>query len=90
MLLPETDREGAVTIANRIRKRIGKMEVPAGDEVMQTTISVGIASYPADYPGSAKGLLEKADQALYAAKEAGRNRVVTVGGPVAQGARRSR
>jgi diguanylate cyclase (GGDEF)-like protein len=89
VLLPETEREGAVTIANRIRKRIGKMEVPAGDEVMQTTISVGIASYPADYPGSAKGLLEKADQALYAAKEAGRNRVVTVGGPVAQGVRRN-
>jgi diguanylate cyclase (GGDEF)-like protein len=90
VLLPETDKEGAVTIAHRIRKRIGKMEIPAGDEIMQTTISVGIASYPADYPGSAKGLLEKADQAMYAAKESGRNRVATAGGTIAQPSRRTR
>ncbi len=77
ILLPETDREGAVTIAERIRKRIGRMEVPAGDDLMRTTLSVGIATYPADFPGTLNGLLDRADQTLYAAKEAGRNRVLT-------------
>jgi len=77
ILLPETDLEGARTIAERIRKRVANLEVRVGDGVIRTTISVGIACYPADYPGTNQGLLEKADQALYAAKQAGRDRVVT-------------
>ena len=79
VLLPETDRAGALTIGERIRKRIARMEVPAGDDLMRTTVSIGIATYPADYPGTLPGLLDRADQALYAAKENGRNRVVTTG-----------
>jgi diguanylate cyclase (GGDEF)-like protein len=76
VLLPETDLEGATTIAERIRRRVAKLEVSVGDGVMRTTISVGIACYPADYPGTITGLLDKADQALYSAKQAGRDRVV--------------
>jgi diguanylate cyclase (GGDEF)-like protein len=76
-LLPETDLAGATTIAERIRTRVANLEVRSGDGLMRTTISIGIASYPADYPGTIQGLLEKADQALYIAKQTGRNRVVT-------------
>ena len=79
IVLPETDRAGALTIGERIRKRIARMEVPAGDDLMRTTVSIGIATYPADYPGTLPGLLDRADQALYAAKETGRNRVITTG-----------
>jgi diguanylate cyclase (GGDEF)-like protein len=78
ILLPETDVTGATKIAERIRKRVSNLEVRFGESVLRTTISVGVAAYPADYPGTVQGLIERADQALYAAKEAGRDRVVTV------------
>ena len=79
VLLPETDLDGAMRIAERIRSRVSNLEARSGDEVLRTTISVGIAAYPADYPGTIQGFLEKADQALYLAKESGRDRVLTTG-----------
>ena len=48
-----------------------------GDDVLRTTISVGVAAYPTDYPGTIQGFLEKADQALYLAKATGRDRVIS-------------
>jgi diguanylate cyclase (GGDEF)-like protein len=77
ILLPETDLDGATRIAERIRTRISKLEVRVGDNLLKATISVGIAAYPADYPGTIQGFLEKADQALYLAKQTGRDRVIT-------------
>jgi diguanylate cyclase (GGDEF)-like protein len=76
ILLPETDLDGSMAIAERIRIRVQNLEVRAGEEVMSTTISSGVACYPADFPGTLQGLLERADRALYTAKQAGRNRVV--------------
>jgi diguanylate cyclase (GGDEF)-like protein len=91
VLLPETDLEGAMSIAERIRRRVSKLEVRVGEDLVHTTISVGIACYPADFPGSIQGLLEKADQALYSAKQAGRDRVIATGArPSGSGSRRSR
>jgi len=90
ILLPETDLTGATRIAERIRRRIAKLEVRLGEEIMRTTISVGIAAYPADYPGSIPGFLEKADKALYAAKQAGRDRVVHTAPPRQDAGRRGR
>jgi diguanylate cyclase (GGDEF)-like protein len=77
VLLPETDLDGATRIAERIRMRVSNLEVRIGDGVLKATISVGIAAYPADYPGTIQGFLEKADQALYLAKQSGRDRVIT-------------
>lgn len=77
VLLPETDLDGATRIAERIRTRVSKLEVRAGEESLRTTISVGIAAYPADYPGTIQGFIEKADQALYLAKQSGRDRVTS-------------
>lgn len=77
VLLPETDLDGATRIAERIRRRVSKLEVRAGEETLRATISVGIAAYPADYPGTIQGFLEKADQALYLAKQSGRDRVIS-------------
>ncbi len=89
VLLPETDLDGAMTIAERIRVRVANLDVRSGDDVLRATVSIGIAAYPADYPGTVQGLVEKADQALYTAKQKGRDRVVasTVRSPASPGAR---
>ena len=77
VLLPETDRDGARSIAERLQARIGGLRTMIGDAVVQTTVSVGIAIYPQDtVDGSLDYLLERADRALYAAKQAGRDRIV--------------
>ena len=48
--------------------------IPLGSEALQMTVSIGAVAYPED-TGSARELLRLADEALYRAKGAGRNRV---------------
>jgi diguanylate cyclase (GGDEF)-like protein len=76
ILLPETDRDGARSIAERLRARIGDLATIAVGGALRTTVSIGVACHPADDGGEAATLLERADQALYAAKQEGRDRVV--------------
>lgn len=74
-LLIETDVEHAMSIAQRLRQLVEVHPIRAYDELLTQTISMGLA----EFPGHAKtleALIECADQALYAAKRAGRNRVV--------------
>ncbi|MFP5502800.1 MAG: diguanylate cyclase, partial [Candidatus Sericytochromatia bacterium] len=74
-LLPETDAPGAVITAERIRKAIEEASFPGPDgEPVRVTISIGVASFP-EMAESATELFERADQALYASKRGGRNRV---------------
>ncbi len=72
LLLPETSSDGAWRLAERVREEVA--EAFASDPV-HLTISFGVACYPA-HGESAEQLLRAADQALYAAKELGRNRTV--------------
>jgi diguanylate cyclase (GGDEF)-like protein len=75
LLLPETGREGAVEVAERARAAVeSRAFSPAEPGVV--TVSLGVASFPAD-AADAKGLLAAADQALHNAREHGRNRVAT-------------
>ena len=71
-LLPETDREGARRVAERIRKGIEENVFRAYDEKLKVTISTGIAVYPED-ADNPRGLVEKADRAMYEAKRLGKN-----------------
>jgi diguanylate cyclase (GGDEF)-like protein len=82
VLLPETDREGARAIAERLRTRVEETVLRIGDQAIRATVSIGIASYPEDSPGNVQGLLDRADRALYAAKQAGRNRVLLASDPL--------
>jgi diguanylate cyclase (GGDEF)-like protein len=76
VVLPETSREGALALGERIRRRIEHDSVPTADGGRAgTTVSGGIASLPDD-GRDADTLLAHADEALYAAKHAGKNRVL--------------
>ena len=72
ILLPESDREGALVTAERLRGAIARLRIP--QENLTVTASLGVAIMPEDAVTGAD-LLRRADRALYAAKRAGRNRV---------------
>ena len=74
--LPETDAEGAVELGERIRSRLEAERIPLinGGGSIQVTASLGAATLPGS-AGDVQGLIAAADEALYAAKRAGKNRV---------------
>ena len=73
LILPFTTVSAATRIAERIRKRIAESPIHADGTVVPVTISIGVTRYtPGD---SAETLIERADTALYNAKNHGRNRV---------------
>ena len=76
IVMPETDRRKARTLAERLRKRIEshKFENVRKQPHKKLTISIGLASYP-ENAGTAFEVIEQADKALYEAKRAGRNTV---------------
>lgn len=74
ILLPETASDGAVLLAERIRKTFETSQDTEDEK--STTVSIGIASYPISPAHNIEDLIKLADQALYRAKEAGRNRTV--------------
>ena len=71
VILPETDLDGAVQVAERVRQEIQETEVGVAGQV---TASIGVANYPANAT-SKEDLIRVADQALYVAKNGGRNQV---------------
>ena len=77
IILPETGKEAATAVAERIRKAISDYPFPFRETQPLGTISVsiGVATYPSD-DNDMEVLIRKADDALYRAKEGGRNRVV--------------
>jgi len=71
-ILPSTDRAGALRAAERLRAAVAESPVGVDEIATAVTVSVGWAHWIGDTPGD---LLARADQALYAAKDAGRNMV---------------
>lgn len=84
ILLPETDREQAAVVGERVRAAMAAQDIrmPCGT-LIRLTVSLGVAVYdPAEGqpgPGSLNELMKDADMALYRAKEQGRNQVVLHG-----------
>jgi two-component system, cell cycle response regulator len=71
ILLPDTDRDAALLVAEKLRSEIEHAELVG---IGSITASLGLAVLPTD-AGEPEELLRKADRALYTAKEGGRNRV---------------
>ncbi len=83
VLLPFTGLEEAKVVGERLRKAVEQNPVTIGEEEVDkkdinVTISMGIAEFNPDETG--EELFERADKALYRAKESGRNRVITISG----------
>lgn len=76
LLLPQTDREGAIVAAERCRAALERAAVPTEGGVLHITASFGVATCPESNVASLDDLVGLADQALYRAKNDGRNRVV--------------
>ena len=76
VLLPETSRDGATVVAEKIRSTVQDLSMEAGiDKFGKVTITAGVASYPED--GAAVDIVvDKADKLLLLGKESGRNKVV--------------
>lgn len=72
--LPDTGKKEALSVAERIRAAVENTTIRAYDEKINTTISIGLATYPEDADNLLK-LIECADSALYKAKQEGRNKV---------------
>jgi len=77
LVLAETPKFGAMTMAKQLRTRIAehRFGTPDGNDPIRVTVSIGVASFPEDAE-TVEELISIADQRLYKAKQAGRDRVV--------------
>jgi diguanylate cyclase (GGDEF)-like protein len=75
VLLPQTDLDSAHTLAERLRTEIAELAIDLDHDRISVTISAGVAGLPAPQPDDRiDRLIDRADQALYLAKQNGRNR----------------
>ncbi len=75
VLLPDTDRERAKAVAERIRLGVASAATDYEGKSLCVTISLGVAEYDPARDVSAKSLIDRADRALYTSKQNGRDRV---------------
>lgn len=81
VLLPNTPRKGALDVAERIRSAIAAMAFPLSGQTLHLTVSVGVCSELPAKVGATEELFNRADDALYRAKNNGRNCVVASAPP---------
>jgi two-component system cell cycle response regulator len=86
ILMPETDPQAAIGAANRMREIVEKtpFRINADGTTIQKTVSIGVSSLHPD-GDSVEGLLKRADEALYEAKNNGRNKVKVAANMVPKG-----
>lgn len=79
VVLPETELGNAILVAERLRQQVagGAIDIGSGN-TLNCTLSIGVADW-SDKTEDVEKLLHRADQALYAAKNSGRNKVVSAG-----------
>jgi diguanylate cyclase (GGDEF)-like protein len=77
LLLPETDKKGAYKLAEQLRQQVMDLKLEHQNNICgnEVTISLGAATAIAEPGKPFSDLLAKADKALYAAKNSGRNRI---------------
>lgn len=79
MILHGASCQNAFNICERIRHQVKDTVFQENNQVIQVTVSVGLAAYPEQPAGDEMELIHKADQALYQAKDGGRDQVLKFG-----------
>ena len=87
VLMPQTDTEGALQLGEDLRAQVAESARPTA-EVDPVTISVGITMFGSDHTGGPEAVLVAADQAMYRAKEDGRNKIALFNDPAESKVRR--
>lgn len=77
-ILPGASQNDAMIIAERIRVMVMDSVVKNGEQEIQVTISVGVVSFPSTEITDCEQFIKMADDAMYTAKETGRNRVIAI------------
>lgn len=78
IVLPGTPLEGAEIVAERLREAVQGLKFPMPMDRVTVTVSIGVATFPAEKVCGYDSLFNSADEALYRAKRNGRNRVETM------------
>jgi diguanylate cyclase (GGDEF)-like protein len=76
MILPQSDAQGAFKIAERVREEMMKLNFTGNESNFSVTTSCGVVELDRDFIKSTDQLVAMADQALYEAKNSGRNKTV--------------
>jgi diguanylate cyclase (GGDEF)-like protein len=77
IVLPHTDLGGACAVAERILQKVHALSIPTDEEgAIQCSISIGVADFDVNDGSTVTDLIRRADERLYAAKRAGKNRYV--------------
>ncbi len=81
VVLPNTELEGAINMAETLRKEIEALHIVRDDLEAQQylTISLGVSSFKAEQKHTVEDMIHSADEALYQAKQTGRNKVCIAG-----------
>jgi diguanylate cyclase (GGDEF)-like protein len=74
VLLPETDPTGAFVVAEKIRQGVASMRTVERDGPVPVSVSIGLVAWPDDGT-TLDQLMDGVDEAMYAAKQRGRNRI---------------
>jgi diguanylate cyclase (GGDEF)-like protein len=77
VLLPETVPTGAFVVAEKIRQGVAAMRTVERGDAVTVSVSIGLAAWPDD-GATLDQLLDGVDEAMYAAKQHGRNRIGAV------------
>ena len=77
LVLSGTDLHSAEQIAERVLESVHDLAVPMPDPAHNITVSIGVAAMVPEPEGDIDALLQRADAALYQAKQRGRNQVMT-------------
>jgi diguanylate cyclase (GGDEF)-like protein len=80
VILPETDLEGAGVASERLRRMVAENQVQWRTGPIRMTVSIGVAQSRTNLNDSIRKLIDRANEALYRAKESGRNQVKTSNG----------
>lgn len=75
IILPNTDLEGAMFIAEKVRAAVANTKINCNDQTLNCTVSLGVCCHLSEQAMQTKDFIERADKALYQSKQNGRNQV---------------